>query len=266
MFLGRSTTNLAARFRLNAGGTLAAVALTLAACGGDATGLGLNLVPAGQVEAMGVDAWRELRAETPPSRNAAYQQRADRVASRILAATGRDPAAWEVVVFRGEEANAFALPGGKIGVYEGMMEVAETDDELAAVIAHEIAHNEAGHPAERLNSAMAADLGLNIASAVLGAADVAQPRAIAGLLGAGVQYGMILPYSRNQEFEADRLGLRYTAQAGYDPRATLAFWEKMRRQGARPPAFLSTHPAPEQRIERIQALLPEAVAVYQAAR
>lgn len=166
-------------------------------------------------------------------------------------------------MFEGEEVNAFALPGKKIGVYEGMMRTARGDDALATVIAHEVAHNVAAHPAERLSSQVAAEAGLNIAGALLGSAGIAQSRAIAGILGAGVQYGVLLPYSRNQELEADRLGLRYMAQAGYDPRAAIAFWQDMQRAGGpRPPTFLSTHPAPDQRIEQIQALIPEVMAAY----
>lgn len=240
-----------------------AVVLALAACGSEQTGIGLDLVPPQQVQAMGLEAWQAIRAETPASRNPEFQRRAQSVANRVIAAAGGNPAEWEVVVFQGPEANAFALPGGKIGVYEGMMQVARSDAALATVISHEIAHNVAEHPAERLSSQVAAEAGLNIAGALLGTAGVAQPRVIAGILGAGVQYGVLLPYSRNQELEADRLGLRYMAQAGYDPRAAVAFWQDMQQAGgARPPTFLSTHPAPQQRIEQIQALIPEVMASY----
>lgn len=243
-------------------GTLALV-LAVSACGGGQTGLGLDLVPPQQVEAMGMEAWQTIRAETPPSRNGDYQRRARDVANRVIAGAGGNPAEWEVLVFEGEEINAFALPGKKIGVYEGMMRTARGDDALATVIAHEVAHNVAAHPAERLSSQVAAEAGLNIAGALLGSAGIAQSRAIAGILGAGVQYGVLLPYSRNQELEADRLGLRYMAQAGYDPRAAIAFWQDMQRAGGpRPPTFLSTHPAPEQRIQQIEALIPEVMAAY----
>lgn len=242
----------------------AVVVIFLGGCGG--TGIGLNLVPEDEVRQMGLDAWREIKAETPASTDRAAQERAERVSAKVLAGAGLAPAQWEVVVFRSKEANAFALPGNKIGVYEGMMALADTDAELAAVIGHEIAHNRSGHGAERLNSEMAADLGVNLAGAVLGSASGVSPQLAAGLLGAGVQYGLLLPYSRNQELEADRLGLGYMARAGYDPHGAIALWQKMGRKGDRPPAFLSTHPHPDQRVKQLEALIPEAMATYGQAR
>lgn len=136
--------------------------------------------------------------------------------------------------------------------------------QLAAVLAHEVAHNQEAHAAERINSAMAAQAGTDLAGAVLGAAGVPAPGTVASILGAGAEYGLLLPYSRNQELEADRLGLRIMARAGYDPRAAIALWQQMESQGGQPPAFLSTHPAPGQRIEQLQALMPEALATYRS--
>lgn len=237
----------------------------LAACG-QQTGLGLQLVPEEQVQQMGVQAWQQIRAETQVSDQPQMRQRADRVATRVLRAAGENPAEWEVVVFKGEEANAFALPGKKIGVYEGMMRLAGTDAQLASVIGHEIAHVEADHSSERVNSEMATNLGVDIASMVLGET-LGAPNLVAGLLGAGAQYGMLLPYSRNQELEADRLGLQMMAVAGYDPRAAIELWQGMAAQGgAQPPAFLSTHPAHGDRIAQLQAMMPEALAAYEQAR
>lgn len=239
--------------------------LFLAGCSPGSTGLGLNLVSDEQVQSMGLDAWQTIRAETPQTQNSQMQQRAERVATGLLRAAGRNPDEWDVVVFQGADTNAFALPGRKIGVYEGMMKLADSDAELAAVIGHEIAHVESEHSAERVNSHMATQAGTELVGAVLGSAGIGSPGMVEALLGAGAQYGILLPYSRNQELEADRLGLRYMAQAGYDPRAAINFWTKMREAGgARTPAFLSTHPAPDERIERIRALLPEAVEIYQA--
>lgn len=251
--------------RALASGALAA-ALLLGACGDGDTGLGLNLVSQEQTEQMGLEAWQQIRAEGEPVRDAAMQRRAEGIAERLLRAAGEDPAAWEVVVFRGDEVNAFALPGGKIGVYEGMMELADSDDQLAAVIAHEIAHNEAAHAQERLSSQIATQTGIDLASAVLGGATSADRNLIAGILGAGAQYGVLLPYSRNQELEADELGLCYMAQAGYNPEAAVALWRKMQGETAGVPSFLSTHPAPAERIESLQAQLPEAMEAYRANR
>lgn len=247
-------------------GGLAAIVLGLAGCGTEQTGLGLDLVPEQQVQQMGLQTWRAIRAETPASNDAAAQRRADRVAAQVLEAAGKSPSEWEVVVFQGAEPNAFALPGNKIGIYEGMMSLADSDAQLAAVISHEIAHNESEHAAERMNSQVVAQTGVDIAASLLGAAGGMSPELTAGILGAGVQYGVLLPYSRNQELEADRLGLGYMARAGYDPRGAVALWEKMRQTGGQPPAFLSTHPAPQQRIEQLQAMLPEAMGIYQGRR
>ncbi len=245
---------------------LLAAALILGGCGTDQTGLGLDLVPEQQVQQMGQETWRAIRADTPAATDSRMQDRARRVADNVLRAAGKTPSEWEVVVFQGAEPNAFALPGGKIGVYEGMMRLAQSDAQLAAVISHEIAHNEAGHAAERVNSQAAAQTGVDLAASLLGASGAVPPDVAAGILGAGVQYGVLLPYSRNQELEADRLGLGYMARAGYDPRAAVALWERMKAQGGQPPAFLSTHPAPQQRIEQLQAMMPEALAAYRQAR
>jgi predicted Zn-dependent protease len=241
-------------------GLLLAAAASLGGCGSGATGLGLDLVPQGQVAEAGQQAWQQIRSETPASSNQQYQATADRVSRRVLEAAGLDPKEWEVVVFADPQANAFALPGKKIGVYEGMFKVAQNDAQLAAVIGHEIGHVEAGHPEERMSTEAATQLGVNLASTVLGGGN---NQLVAGLLGAGAQYGIGLPFSRNQELEADRLGLKYMAQAGYDPREAVELWKRMESAGgAQPPTFLSTHPAPGQRIEQLQAQMPDALALY----
>ena len=235
-------------------------------CGGSGeTGLGVDLVSEEQVQQMGIETWERIRSETPTSSNQRYQQTADRVASKLLEAAGEDPRNWEVVVFESGQANAFALPGGKIGAYEGMFEIAENEAQLAAVIAHEIGHLQAEHPQERVNSEVAAQGVLQLVSAALQAGDVAYANAVAGALGAGARYGVLLPYSRNQELEADRIGLRLMAQAGYDPREALELWRRMQQQGGvQPPVFLSTHPAPDERIEQLEELMPEALEAYRS--
>jgi predicted Zn-dependent protease len=241
------------------------VALALAGCETDSTGLGVNLVSQNQVVEMAQPAWEKMKAETPESGNPSYRQAARAISNRLLAAAGEDPSKWEVRVFQGNQANAFALPNAKIGVYEGMFRVAENDAQLAAVLAHEIAHVQAEHSTERVNSQMATQLGAQVAGAVLGSSAGLNPEMVAGLLGAGAQYGLILPYGRNQELEADRLGLMLMAKAGYDPRQSIALWQNMGKAGgASPPAFLSTHPGHEQRIAQLQQLMPQALAQYQA--
>lgn len=239
------------------------LALGVAGCAADSTGLGLRLVPEEQVAAMGQQSWEQLRQKEPASKNAAYQRTAQQVAGRLLTAGGRNPAEWEVVVFASQEVNAFALPNKKIGVYEGMMKLAAGEAELAAVMGHEIGHVDENHAAERVNSEATTQLGIGLAGAALGATSGTDPQAIAALLGLGAQFGLLLPYSRNQELEADRLGLISMAKAGYDPRAAITLWQKMQAQGDRPPVFMSTHPGPDQRIQRFEQLMPEALRIYQ---
>lgn len=252
--------------RVRKAGTALAVAAGLlagqAGCAGDSTGLGLGLVPPEQVRQMGEQAWRQIRSETPASRDATLQARAERVADRLLAAAGETPGQWDVVVFQGQEVNAFALPGRHIGVYEGMMRFVTSDDELAAVIGHEISHVTENHSEERLNTQVATQTGVEIAASAAGAANLGSPERIASILGAGAQYGIAMPYGRNQELEADRLGLGVMARAGYNPQAAIGLWQRMEGSGG--PEFLSTHPGPERRIERIRQWLPEVMPVYRA--
>jgi predicted Zn-dependent protease len=239
----------------------------LGACVGPGqTGFGLGLVSAEEAEQLGVQSWEQIRAEVPVSRNATYQRALQQVSTNILTAIGQNPASWEMVVFASKEANAFALPGNKIGVYEGMFAIATNVDELAAVVGHEIGHNQAEHARERLNSAVATQTGTQILSAVLQIGNIGYANEIAGVLGAGVQYGVILPYSRNQELEADSIGLINMARAGYDPRAAIKLWQNMQAAGERAPEFLSTHPAPEARIAALEAKMPEALSYYKPRR
>lgn len=173
---------------------------------------------------------------------------------------------WEVKVFKSDQANAFALPGGKIGVYRGLLSVAENQDQLATVIGHEIAHVLADHSNERLSTTFATQAGLDLIQAISGAPSSTKEQ-IFGLLGLGAQYGIILPFNRTQESEADLIGLDLMAKAGFDPRAAIPFWKNMQEQGnGSPPEFLSTHPSGPSRIQDLQARMPQAVELYQKAR
>lgn len=236
--------------------------LALAGCGGGATGLGLNLVSQEQLADLGKQDWQRLVSSTPATNNQSYQRRAEEVSARLLRAAGLDASKWEVRVFQREEANAFALPGQKIGVYEGLFRYARNDAQLAAVIGHEIAHNLDAHAAERVSTQMASEAGAGIVGAALGAGGVPGSQQIAAALGTGAQYGLILPYSRNQELEADRDGLMLMARAGYDPREAVALWGNMRQAGSEPPVFLSTHPGIDDRIGQLNRLMPEALKLY----
>jgi len=163
---------------------------------------------------------------------------------------------WEVVVFDSEQINAFALPGGKIGVYTGLLKVAETEDQLATVIGHEIAHVIAAHGNERMSQSSLASTGLQISSLVIGTSQYAQYQNVAmAALGVGVQYGVVLPYGRSQESEADMIGLELMAKAGFDPKASVQLWLNMSAasNGQQPPEILSTHPSHSTRIKDLNS-------------
>ncbi len=229
-------------------------AILIAGCAGG-TGVGLNLVPAAQVEAMGLETWQKIRAQTRETNNQALQQTAQDVGRKVLGGAGENPDAWEIVVFEGEEVNAFALPGRKIGVYEGMFRVADTADQLAAIIGHEIGHVQQQHAAERVNTQVSAQAGTALIAGVLGAADLARPEIVAQVVGAGLTYGVVLPYSRNQELEADKVGVMHMLRAGYNPRAAIELWRAMGALGDRPPEVLSTHPDPQRRMAVIEEMV-----------
>lgn len=230
----------------------------LGACD-ESGGFPIPLVSDETVRRLGLESWERLRAEIPASDDRAMQRALSGVGQRLLDAAGEDAAAWEMVVFASPEVNAFALPGGKIGVFEGMFRAAASPDQLAAVVGHEIGHNQADHAEERLSAAVLKRFGLRLVGAALEIGDIAYANEIAALLGVGVEYGLVLPYSRRQELEADRLGLFTMAEAGFAPQAAVELWRRMDRLADRGvPAFLSTHPAPEARIESLEGLLPEA--------
>lgn len=171
---------------------------------------------------------------------------------------------WDVTLIEDPQANAFCLPGGKIVVYTGILRPARTPEGLATVLGHEVAHAVAEHGAERIFRQQLTDTAVQFAAGAF-ADDPVEFRNIAALLGAGAQVGLSLPWSREQESEADRIGLVYMARAGYDPRSAVGFWERMAEASAddeRPPEYLSTHPGSSTRIELIRAWLPEALEEY----
>ena len=217
-----------------------------------------NVVSEEDVRAMGLEAWQEIRASAPPSDDPGLQQAVDRVSARLLAAAGEDPADWEMVVFDRPDVNAFALPGNKIGVFEGMFRVVGNADQLATIIAHEIGHLQAEHGQERVSAAATAGWGLDVIAWLLQMGEVEYAGEIAAALGLGVEYGLLRPYSRGHELEADRLGLHTMAEAGFEPGEAVELWRRMdQAQGQGVPGFLATHPAPQDRIEALEAMLPE---------
>lgn len=226
----------------------------------------LRLISAGEETRMGLSAYDAILKKEKLSRDPALNQMVTRVGSRIAAATGRTDFEWEFKVFDDDKTvNAFCLPGGKVGVYSGLMPVVRDEAGLAAVIGHEVAHAIAHHGAERVSQQLIVE-GIT-AAAVLGSEDKRRADFYGGLIGAGATLGVILPYSRLQESEADRMGLIYMAKAGYDPHAAVDLWKRMAAMDkAKPPELLSTHPADATRIRQIEQWLPEALSYYRPVR
>jgi metalloendopeptidase OMA1, mitochondrial len=219
------------------------------------------LLPESQDAQMGLQAYQEIKQESEISRNSELNRRVQRVGRRIAEVSPHPEWDWEFTLFENDEPNAFALPGGKVGVNTGLFRVAKNDDQLAAVMGHEVAHAIARHGAERMSQGLLAQ-GLG-AGAVLGGVN---PQ-IVDVAAQAATLGVILPYSRTQESEADHIGLLYMAEAGYDPREAVELWRNFEALGGeRPPEFLSTHPSEGTRIERLQELMPEAMEVYRANR
>lgn len=227
---------------------------------------------------MGAQAYSQVKSDPKMkhSQDPREIEPVKRVAARIVEAAKRSKYAemakqfqWEVTVFKDDKtANAFALPGGKMAVYTGIFPVAKTEAGLAAVMGHEVVHALARHGAERMSQEQLASAAVQAAGAAAGAAGggglVSQGTMAA--LGAGAQVGLLLPFSRQHESEADYIGILLAADAGYDPRESVALWERMERMsgGAGPSEFLSTHPSHETRIEDLKKAMPEAMGIYKA--
>jgi predicted Zn-dependent protease len=242
--------------------TLAAGAGSLlAGCSGeDVRQAAAKLIPPETLREMGLQTWKRIRDQFPLSRHASLQRRLQGIGARVVRAAQDQPEAWEFTVFQGDQINAFAVPGGKVGFFEGMFAATKNDAQIGAVLGHEIGHLNAKHPEERIVASFAKQIGIAVVLAALRAGDVDYANEIAGLLGAGVEYGIIRPYSRRQELEADRLGVEYLARAGYPAEEAVAFWTHMMvlgRSRPQPPAFLSTHPSDEKRIEALRQVLGE---------
>ncbi len=215
----------------------------------------LAFVPDEQLAQMADQAWGELVAKTPISRDPRLSERLNRVAAPIAQATRRTDIPWQLVVFDAPELNAFVLPNGKVAVFRGMMEFARDDNELGAVLGHEAAHVLARHPAERASPQLAAQAGVTLAQLVLGGENGENADLVAGVLGLGATYGVLLPYSRAHELEADRLGVGLMRTAGMEPAGAVRFWERMiaHRSGqGTPPEALSTHPADRKRLAELR--------------
>jgi predicted Zn-dependent protease len=245
-------------------------AVVLASCATSPTGRRqLQLFPDQEVAQMGALAFTNIKKDTPVSGDPAVNRYVQCVADHLIQVvpSPKGGGHWEVTVFKEDKTvNAFALPGGHIGVYTGLLKAAKSQAQLAAVIGHEIGHVEAEHANERLSTAYATETGLQLVQALAGSATTTNQR-LMSLLGLGAQVGIILPFSRVQESEADVLGLQYMARAGFDPRQSIQLWRNMMQEGgAQPPEFLSTHPSGPSRIRDLEQRMPEAMKMYEQAR
>lgn len=246
----------------------AVTCFTLLACATSPEGRKqLKLIPDEQMDVMGAQSFEQIKQDTPITEDSNVQQYVLCIANKIIpqVAQNPDPKQWEVVVFQDDQANAFALPGYKIGVYTGLLKYAQNQDQLAAVMGHEVAHVIAKHGNERVSNQMATEAGMSIATAVLGGTQDENSALILAGLGLGAQYGIILPFSRGHESEADLIGLDLMAKAGFDPAESVTLWQNMSQAGASPPEFMSTHPSSDTRIKQLQERIPNANIAYQAA-
>jgi predicted Zn-dependent protease len=227
-----------------------------------------------EMDKMGVEAFEQLKSQGKVSGDPQANAYVTCVANAITGAIDPKevpggPGPWEVRVFQDDTANAFALPGRKIGVHTGLLKVAKNQDQLATVLGHEVGHVLARHGAERVSDQYATEIAVSGVGVVLGVlGDPSSPThglAMAAL-GVGAQ-GAVLAFSRTQESEADLLGLDVMAKAGFDPRESVPLWQNMEAaaKGDRPPEFLSTHPSPETRIKDLQARIPETLSLAEQA-
>lgn len=212
---------------------------------------------------LGVDAYKEILSKDRLSTRTDLQAQLRRVGQRIAAVADKPDYKWEFNVIQGKEVNAFALPGGKVAFWEGIMPVAGDDNGIAVIMGHEVAHAIARHGAERMSQSMGAQAIGQILSLGVGKVNPALREDFLKLYGLGASVGILMPWGRAQESEADRIGLTLMAKAGYDPSAAIAFWQRMSKvSGDKPPEFLSTHPSDESRIAQIREWLPEAMKSY----
>jgi predicted Zn-dependent protease len=224
----------------------------------------LLLVPESQEIGMGQTAFDEIQQKEHPSTNAAWSAMVERVGQRIASAADRPDYAWEFRLIQGDTQNAFCLPGGKVVVYEGILPVCESEGGLAVVMAHEVAHAIARHGGERMSQNYAVGAVQQAVSYATQSQTEVRRALFMRAYGLGTQYGVLLPYSREHELEADRIGIMLMAKAGYDPREAPSFWRRFAHVGSgqAPIEFLSTHPSDQRRAVTLQELVPAAEAIY----
>ncbi len=232
----------------------------------------LNLIPSSQINSLAAQNYQEVLQESKLSNNQQQVEMINRVGNRIVKAVERyltienqmdriEGFKWEFNLIESEQANAWCMPGGKVAFYTGIMPICQDDEGVAVVMSHEIAHAIAEHGNERMSQQLAAQMG-GTALAVAMQEQPAQTQQLAmTAFGLGSQYGVLLPFSRTHESEADKMGLYFLTLAGYDPYEAPRFWERMNKDaGSRPPEFLSTHPDPARRVANMESWIPDALA------
>jgi predicted Zn-dependent protease len=214
---------------------------------------------------LGLQSYQQVLAQSESIDAGPELEMVKRVASRLATATGKAGADfdWQVSLIRSSQVNAFCLPGGKIVVYTGILPITQNEPALATVLGHEMAHATSRHGSQRVLEQNLAQTALTGVAMSLSDMDYDKQRAVMGALGAGTQFGVLMPFSRKHESEADEIGLLYMARAGYDPRESIRFWQRMENAGgAQPPEFLSSHPSHGTRIQQLEAEMPKALEEY----
>jgi predicted Zn-dependent protease len=243
-----------------------AAILLLAACAESPTGRRqIMLFNDAELSKMGAQSFEQLKAETPITKDRNIIQYVQCVTGALINVTPAEYSqqSWEVVVFDSDQVNAFALPGGKIGIYTGLLKVAENQAQLAAVVGHEIAHVMAGHSNERLSTNQFVQTALTLSSTAMKAYHVQYQNELMAAFGLGAQVGVTLPFSRAHETEADIMGLDLMARAGFEPRQAVNLWQNMAAAGSGgTPEILSTHPLPQNRISSLRVKMPAAMKTY----
>lgn len=230
------------------------------------TGRGQTLLfSANEINQMGDQSFEQIKKQEKISKDKKIVAYVDCVANRVTKVLPNQSMTWDVVVFESDQVNAFALPGGHIGVYTGLLKVAENEDQLATVIGHEVAHVLANHSNEQVSRAQMTGMGMQLADVALGAGGVSNKDLYMAALGLGTQVGFLLPYGREQESEADVMGVELMARAGFDPSQSMTLWQNMGKQGGEQgPELLSTHPSHSHRIDDLTKMQPKVMPLYQA--
>ena len=254
-----------------------AVSLSLLACSTNVMGRSsMAFMPDSMLNKMGAESYADQKKQLPISKDQRSSEIVHRVANRLIEkckemypneVAGFE---WEVNLFEDSKTpNAYAMPGGKIGIYTGILPICETEAGLAAVMGHEIGHAILKHGNERVTTQLATTGAVTVVGAAVSISDVfgneATKAAVMGALGAGAQYGVILPFSRGNESEADEFGIILMAAAGYDPSAAPQIWQNMKKLGESGPEYMSTHPSHDRRIQDLEAQMPEAMKYYDRA-